>query len=109
MPPTGSTMASFGSTARHAFTTAGGVASAGNILIASAPAFRAAKASVGGGDAGGADQAKILGALDDLDIRVRHDDELAAHIVHAVHKIGLQHRAAPMSTSSGMVLAARPT
>ena len=47
MPPTGTTRASAGKTARSALTTGGGQASAGNSLIASAPHSRAVKASVG--------------------------------------------------------------
>src|SRR6478736_2443523 len=47
MPPTGSTIVPGGSTARHALMICGGTASAGKSLIASAPALRAAKASVG--------------------------------------------------------------
>ncbi|EDP61302.1 hypothetical protein BAL199_07098 [alpha proteobacterium BAL199] len=46
IPPTGSTGTVFGSTARSALRTGGGAASAGNSFSASAPASRAANASV---------------------------------------------------------------
>src|SRR5438128_5231864 len=47
IPPTGKTSVSGGSTARHAFNTAGDKCSAGNIFSPSAPAASAANASVG--------------------------------------------------------------
>src|SRR5439155_9169208 len=47
MPPTGSTQVSALSTARSAFTPAGGISSAGNSLSPAAPAASAANASVG--------------------------------------------------------------
>ncbi len=47
MPPTGNIGNSFGRTARNDFNTFGGLASAGNSLIASAPALIIRNASVG--------------------------------------------------------------
>ena len=47
IPPTGKIAVPGGSTARHALTTAGAIISAGNALTASAPAAKAAKASLG--------------------------------------------------------------
>jgi hypothetical protein len=91
-------MASFGKTARQAFTTCGGIASAGKILIPSAPAFRAAKASVGVATPGvqtrrRADETAFLGAADHVEVGVGHHNQLAADIANPVDLSRIQYRA----------------
>ncbi len=80
------------STARQAFTTCGGIPSAGNSFSASAPAARAAKASVGVATPECRRGAR-LGGADDLKVGMRHDDEPAAGLLHRFHIGGGEHGA----------------
>ena len=78
IPPTGRSLTGGRSTARQALTTAGGKASAGNILSASAPADRAAKASVGVANAGYTEKPEMIGLADQIEICMRHNDQTPA-------------------------------
>lgn len=79
MPPTGSGPTRLGNAARQAFTTGGGIISAGKSLRKVAPAPRAAKAEFAAG--GGDERAEVGG-----------NDQPATGGLHLSHLLGTQYR-----------------